>query len=33
MKIQLAKLEHIDAWIALVEQVRDAFPGLETAKP
>ena len=32
MKIQLAKPEHIDAWMALVEQVRDAFPGLETAE-
>ena len=32
MKIQLAKPEHIDAWMSLVEQVRDAFPGLETAE-
>ena len=32
MNIQLAKPEHIDAWMALVEQVRDAFPGLETAE-
>ena len=32
MKIQLAKPENIDAWMALVEQVRDAFPGLETAE-
>ena len=32
MKIQLAKPEHIDAWMALVEQVRNAFPGLETAE-
>lgn len=31
MKIQLAKPEDIDAWMALVEQVRNAFPGLETA--
>ena len=32
MKIQLASSENIDAWMALVEQVRDAFPGLETAE-
>ena len=32
MKIQLAKPEDIDAWLALVEQVRNAFPGLETAE-
>ena len=32
MNIQLAKPEHIDTWMALVEQVRDAFPGLETAE-
>lgn len=32
MNIQLAKPEHIDGWMALVEQVRDAFPGLETAE-
>ena len=32
MKIQLAKPEDIDAWMALVEQVRNAFPGLETAE-
>ena len=32
MKIQLAKPEHIDAWMALVEQVRDVFSGLETAE-
>lgn len=32
MNIQFAKPEHIDAWMALVEQVRDAFPGLETAE-
>ena len=32
MKIQLAKPEHIDAWMSLVEQVRDAFPGLATAE-
>ena len=32
MKIQLSKPEHINGWMALVEQVRDAFPGLETAE-
>lgn len=32
MNIQFAKPEHIDGWMALVEQVRDAFPGLETAE-
>lgn len=32
MKIQLAKPEHIDAWMVLVEQVRNAFPGLEIAE-
>lgn len=32
MNIQHAKPEHIDSWMALVEQVRDAFPGLETAE-
>ena len=32
MKIQLAKPEHIDAWMVLVDQVRNAFPGLETAE-
>lgn len=32
MKIQLAKPEHIDAWMVLVEQVRNAFPGLETTE-
>lgn len=32
MEIQLAKPENLDAWMALVEQVRDAFPGLETAE-
>lgn len=32
MKIQLAKPENIDAWMALVKQVRDAFPGLEIAE-
>lgn len=32
MEIQLAKPENLDSWMALVEQVRDAFPGLETAE-
>lgn len=32
MNIQLAKPEHIAGWMALVKQVRDAFPGLETAE-
>ena len=32
MKIQLTNSENIDAWMALVEQVRNAFPGLETAE-
>ncbi|WP_346704215.1 GNAT family N-acetyltransferase [uncultured Agathobaculum sp.] len=32
MKIRLAQAQDIDAWMALVEQVRDIFPGLETAE-
>lgn len=32
MKIRLARAQDMDAWMALVEQVRDAFPGLETAE-
>ena len=32
MKIQLVKPENIDAWMALVEQVWDVFPGLETTE-
>ncbi|OUN23066.1 N-acetyltransferase [Pseudoflavonifractor sp. An85] len=32
MKIKLATAQDIDAWMALVEQVRDVFPGLETAQ-
>lgn len=32
MKIRLAQVQDIDAWMALVEQVRDAFPGLETTE-
>ncbi|MGO5094906.1 GNAT family N-acetyltransferase [Agathobaculum sp. LCP25S3_E8] len=31
MEIRLAQAQDIDAWMALVERVRDAFPGLETA--
>ena len=31
MEIRLANARDIDAWMALVEQVRDVFPGLETA--
>ncbi len=30
MEIRLARTQDIDAWMALVEQVRDVFPGLET---
>ena len=32
MEIRLAQAQDIDAWMTLVEQVRDAFPGLETAE-
>ena len=32
MEIRLAQAQDIDAWMVLVEQVRDAFPGLETAE-
>lgn len=32
MEIKLATAQDIDAWMALVEQVRDIFPGLETAQ-
>ena len=32
MEIRLAQSRDIDAWMALVEQVRDQFPGLETDK-
>ena len=32
MEIRLAQSRDIDAWMALVEQVRDQFPGLETSK-
>lgn len=31
MEIRLAQAQDIDAWMVLVQQVRDAFPGLETA--
>ena len=32
MEIRPAQPQDIDAWMALVEQVRDQFPGLETSK-
>lgn len=32
MEIRLAQTQDIDAWMALVERVRNAFPGLETAE-
>lgn len=32
MEIRLARAEDINAWMMLVEQVRDVFPGLETAE-
>lgn len=32
MEIRLAQAQDIDAWMALVEQVRDTFPGLETTE-
>lgn len=32
MEIRLAQAQNIDAWMALVEQVRYAFPGLETTE-
>lgn len=32
MEIRLAQAQDIDAWMALAEQVRDVFPGLETAE-
>lgn len=32
MEIRLAQTQDIDTWMALVEQVRNAFPGLETAE-
>lgn len=30
MEIRLADVQDIEAWMALVEQVREVFPGLET---
>ena len=32
MEIRLAQAQDIDAWMSLVEQVRDVFPGLETTE-
>ncbi|WP_125114900.1 GNAT family N-acetyltransferase [Agathobaculum sp. Marseille-P7918] len=32
MEIRLAQAQDIDAWMTLVEQVRDVFPGLETTE-
>ena len=32
MEIRLANEQDVDAWMALVERVRDVFPGLETAE-
>lgn len=32
MEIRLAQAQDIDTWMALVEQVRDAFPGLEATE-
>lgn len=32
MELSLASAQDIDTWMALVEQVRDAFPGLETSE-
>lgn len=32
MEIRLAQTQDIDVWMALVEQVRNAFPGLETTE-
>lgn len=32
MEIRLAQAQDIDSWMMLVEQVRDVFPGLETAE-
>lgn len=31
MEIKFAQAQDIDAWMTLVERVRDSFPGLETA--
>ena len=32
MEIRLAQARDIHGWMALVEQVKDSFPGLETAE-
>lgn len=32
MKIKFATAQDIDAWMSLVERVRDVFPGLETVE-
>lgn len=32
MELRLASAQDINAWMALVEQVRDTFPGLETSE-
>lgn len=32
MEIKFATAQDIDSWMTLVEQVRDVFPGLETAE-
>ena len=32
MEIRLAQAHDIDAWMALVKQMQDTFPGLETAE-
>lgn len=32
MEIKLAQANDIESWMTLVEQVKDAFPGLETAE-
>lgn len=32
MKIRLAQAQDIHGWMALVEQVKDSFPGLETTE-
>ena len=32
MEVRLARPQDLDGWMALVERVRDVFPGLETAE-
>lgn len=32
MEVRFAKPQDLDGWMALVEKVRDVFPGLETAE-